>query len=304
MNRPMDAERILDVFLAPTADRLPERVIDAAFAEIDRIPQRRPLRMPWWPPAQQLGRLATAALVAVVALGGLLYVVNTSIPPGGEPSASALDGSAAPSDATSSPTVEPEASDDSSFEPVASPEPTPTPAPTVIETPRPTSGLDDWTSYGSAVYSYFAAYPTSWTVEHLATRKWDAETDGLDPASRGVDTFTNPAGTVSVSQWQAPHDPEDNPGDPQKMLAWVEELCGIVGDTNCAGIADRAVLTCERACNGPIFVSYGDHVMAFFVGTTDDTINIITVWRREKAPVLDEYGGATNLLNEFVTARI
>ena len=47
MNGTVDTERILDAFLAPEADRLPDRVIDAALADIARTPQRRALRVPW-----------------------------------------------------------------------------------------------------------------------------------------------------------------------------------------------------------------------------------------------------------------
>jgi hypothetical protein len=41
MTGQIDAERILDAFLAPEADQLPDRVLDAALTEIARIPQRR-----------------------------------------------------------------------------------------------------------------------------------------------------------------------------------------------------------------------------------------------------------------------
>ena len=39
-------ERILDAYLAPEGDRLPDRVIEAVFADIARIPQRRAPRAP------------------------------------------------------------------------------------------------------------------------------------------------------------------------------------------------------------------------------------------------------------------
>ena len=74
MNGQADTERILDAYLAPEADRLPDRVIDAALADIARTPQRRALRVPWrFPPCLLSTRatgIAAVALVAVVGAGG------------------------------------------------------------------------------------------------------------------------------------------------------------------------------------------------------------------------------------------
>jgi hypothetical protein len=83
-----DTERILDAYLAPEADRLADRVIDAALADIARTPQRRS----WWP-AWRSNRMntyakliAAAAAVLVVAVVGYQFLPrNGAI--GGEPSA-------------------------------------------------------------------------------------------------------------------------------------------------------------------------------------------------------------------------
>jgi hypothetical protein len=80
-----DTERILDAYLAPEADRLADRVIDAALADIARTPQRRALRVPWrFPLMPALSRatgVAVVALVAVVGAGTLFYL--NSKPDGG-----------------------------------------------------------------------------------------------------------------------------------------------------------------------------------------------------------------------------
>ncbi len=111
-------ERLLDAYLAPEADRLADRVVDAALAQIARTPQRRALRVPWrFPYMPALSRatgIAAVALVAVVGAGGLLYL-NAKGPggPGGSP--------------TPTTAVTPA--------PSAAPTAAPTPAPTVAAVP-------------------------------------------------------------------------------------------------------------------------------------------------------------------------
>lgn len=80
-----DTERILDAYLAPEADRLADRVIDAALADIARTPQRRAVRVPWrFPLMLTLSRATGVAIVALVVLlgAGTLFYLNSK-PDGG-----------------------------------------------------------------------------------------------------------------------------------------------------------------------------------------------------------------------------
>jgi hypothetical protein len=79
MNARSDTERILDAYLAPEADRLADRVIDAALADIARTPQRRALRVPWrFPLMPALSRASVVAVVALVVVGaGTLFYLNS-----------------------------------------------------------------------------------------------------------------------------------------------------------------------------------------------------------------------------------
>jgi hypothetical protein len=124
MNRTTDAERILDVFLAPEADRLPDRVLEAALAEIARTPQRRALRVPWrftGMPVLSRATAVAAVVVAAVAVGGALYLIGPGPGPGRPTQA-----------------------------------PTPSPSPSVS---ADLLDVSTWTAFTSSRYGFSAKYP-------------------------------------------------------------------------------------------------------------------------------------------------
>jgi hypothetical protein len=85
----VDVERILDAFLAPELDQLPDRVIEASLSEIARSPQRRPFRAPWRFPQMTLSmRTMSTVLVGVVALAAILINLAGRGGVGGEPTTS------------------------------------------------------------------------------------------------------------------------------------------------------------------------------------------------------------------------
>jgi hypothetical protein len=133
MTSRIDSERILDAFLASEADRLSDRVIDAALTDIARTPQRRALRGPWRiPTMNSYAKLAIAAvIVVVVAIGGLAL-----LRPGGS------SGTAGTAAATPSPT----------------PSPSATPSPSTAASPSPIS-TTDWVPFTSPRYGYTVSYP-------------------------------------------------------------------------------------------------------------------------------------------------
>ena len=97
-----NTERILDAFLAPEADRLADRVIDAALEDIARTRQRRP----WWPawrfPSMSnlspAARMVVIGAVLIAAIGGGAYLIG-----GGRGPATPT----APPSATTVPTAQP-----------------------------------------------------------------------------------------------------------------------------------------------------------------------------------------------------
>lgn len=81
MTDQVDLNRVLGAFLAGGTDELADRVIDAALDQIDHTPQRHALRLPWRFPTMTLyTRLAAAAVIGVIAVGGALYVIRPSLP--------------------------------------------------------------------------------------------------------------------------------------------------------------------------------------------------------------------------------
>lgn len=93
-----ELDRLLGAYFVEGTDELADRVIDAALVQIDRIPQRRAMRMPWrFQTMTMLTRVAAAAVIGVFAVGGALFLLRPGTPTVGGPSPT--------SGASSSPTV-------------------------------------------------------------------------------------------------------------------------------------------------------------------------------------------------------
>jgi hypothetical protein len=90
----IDVERVLDAFLAPEADQLPDRVLEASLSDVARTPQRRAVRVPWrFFPMTGFARAAIAALVVVVTGGSLyLFTRSTNVGPQSTPTPSPTAG--------------------------------------------------------------------------------------------------------------------------------------------------------------------------------------------------------------------
>ena len=154
MTSRIDVERILDAFLAPEADRLPDRVIDAALSDIARTPQRRvvfgaPRRIPTMNTFVKFAM--AAAVVVVVAIGGLaLLRPGGSSGTGGAPTATAS----------------------------STPSPSATPSRSAAASPSPIS-TTGWVPFTSDRYGYTVSYPPTHT--------------GLPPSTVSAPTFVSQA---------------------------------------------------------------------------------------------------------------
>jgi hypothetical protein len=281
MNGQVDTERILDDFLAPEADRLSDRVIDAALADIARTPQRRALRVPWRLP-NMLSRIpaagiAAVALVVVVGAGGLIYLNSRStIGPGG-------------------------------------PGPTSTPAPSPTQV---APGITSWKTYISAVDSFTLGYPADWSVRAPATRKWQAGDRFAPDEFPYADTFVSPgAGNIQIGLlvWKMPAGQGADIESVHGLKAWAEKICNEVGAPSCAGFTQQAVPMCVNdagpvKCKAAILVPTATQQYAFFedpssyfVATSNDQVRVVVVAREDNFQPAARYGGSVELLKSILT---
>jgi hypothetical protein len=143
-----EIERALDGFLAEGPDRVADPALVRALHAVDRTSQRRGPFASWrLPPMNTYIRLAAAAVVAVVVVGGALYLFG---PRGGV-------GPALP---TASPTPAPTSSP---------PEASAAPAPTIL------LDVTTWTPFTTSLYGYTISYPTGWQ-RSPATELWAGQT--------------------------------------------------------------------------------------------------------------------------------
>ena len=77
MTTPQELDAVLRAFFVDGTDEVADRVIDAALDQIEHTPGRRGLRMPLrFRTIPMLTRLAAAAVIGVVAIGGSLYLLQ------------------------------------------------------------------------------------------------------------------------------------------------------------------------------------------------------------------------------------
>jgi hypothetical protein len=274
MNGRIDAERILDAFLAPEADRLPDRVIDAALADIARTPQRRAMRVPWrfahMPALTRATGIATVALVAAVGAGGLVYLNSApSSGPGGP-------GSQVPPSPTVAPTT------------------APTTRPTTAPTPQPTWDPTAWKTYTSEVYGFTFSYPSDWSVHVQATEKGEKEVIA-NPESVDGDEIV-----FFVSQRPAPEGADLATWD--GLEAAVRGICGETSGIPCPSTAPPTPMCVGQECQPAVIALVGDEQTpsAYIGDPVTGAVTVFDMGRPDDFPAAARYGGATALLKAIV----
>lgn len=271
MNARTDTERILDAFLAPESDRLADRVIDGALADIARTPQRRALRVPWrfplMPASSRVTSIAAVALVAVVGAGALIYL-NSRAPSG--------PGS-----------------------------PTTTVAPTVDVTPEPTSVAAGWTTYTSAAYGLTMSYPSDWSVAASATHKWQPGEPAVPDAWPWADVFGNPeevdGDSMALWVWQMPAPAGSDLNSREGLLDVLREMCD--ESTLLCPTDDPPTPMClgEQDCQPAIIMLVGDgEPIALFGDPESGLVTLFHIGRPDDFPAAARYGGTVALLKAIL----
>ena len=270
-------ERILDAYLAPEGDRLPDRVIEAVFADIARIPQRRAPRAPWrfrhMPVLSRATGIAAVALVAVVGAAGLMYLRSN---PGGTGSES-----------TSTPTLGPS---------------------------EVAPGISGWKTYTSDVHGFTVCYPENWSLHMPAAREWQAGDVFPSDELPYADTFTSPEqgdAQIGLFVWEVPAGKGVDVESVGDLKDWADSYCSDLGAGSCEQFTRRAVSMCHNAggsCRGAILVPTGEAQYAFFgdwgsMMFTDlpDRITVVVVAREDDFPFAARYGGTVELLKSILT---
>ncbi len=173
MTHESDFDRIAEAWLADGPAELPERVLDAVVDEIHLTRQRRAVRAPWrFPVMTTPSRVGAAAVVGILAVGGLLLITR--------PGQSAVAGPSPNSGvaATASQTA------------VAS----------VVSVP-PLTG-----TFASSRHGYTVRYPAAWTATP-ATESWKTST-WTAPGDPTLDAISSADARLSVaSQPRRPGSP-------------------------------------------------------------------------------------------------
>jgi hypothetical protein len=266
MNGRIDAERILDAYLAPEADRLPDRVLDAALADIARTPQRRAIRVPWrfptMPVLSRMTGIAAVALVAVVGAGALMYLNSTS-------------GTGGP----------------------------PTNPPTTAATPQPTlpPGISGWKTYTSPVYGYTISYPDDWSVADRATKKWQP---GESEDAPVTDVFTNSGDDIAFFALQFPAPTGADLGSWDGLRAALTEMCAKPAEfyhSPCPSEGVTPMCLGSTGCQPVAFVhEEGDQPRALFGDPGTGIVTYLQVGREDDFPAAAPYGGTVMLLKSIL----
>ena len=264
MNRSIEAERVLDAFLAPDHDRLPDRVVEAALVAITRTPQRRALRVPWRFSLMSNTRRASAgiAIVLIVGVGVAAFALRSS---------SAGVGAALTPAPSATPTRAP----------------TPTPAPSEVA-----PGITGFTPYTSQVYGLTFGVPNGWSQGLKATEKWRRGVPEDVPVAEGFED-----GNVAFVVWQQPAGPGADITTRDGLTAWVTK-----NDPG-RDIEGALPLCVGKAACGPAILlpRAGDEIPAYIADPDSGVVTIVMLGRPDDHPSTTRYGGGIQLLESILT---
>jgi len=169
-----EIESALDGFLAEGPESVADRALMRALDAIDGTKQRRDLFTPWRLSLMSMNaRLATMMVIAVVAVGGGMYLLGQRSSVGNVATPTPL--------ATSTPM----------------PSPTASAAAVAKPTPVPPVSTADWVPVTSAIYGFSVSRPGNWASQPAAAKKASPTGGDADP-----DVLWSPSGWPAFSGWE------------------------------------------------------------------------------------------------------
>lgn len=194
-----DFDRIAAAWLADGPSELADRVLDSALREVHQTHQRRALRVPWRtglmnPFSSASGRMATALIVAAIAIGGSIYALSRPGGTGGPGGSRTPDISPSPGATT------------------ALVETSPAPSPTFIRSSPPESIPPLTARFTSPRNGYAVVLPVGWTARPASSAWLPGTPNGwgsavndelIDPARqvRFMGTSQPLASGQSAAEW-------------------------------------------------------------------------------------------------------
>jgi hypothetical protein len=264
MTERRDPDAILAAWLDEGPTDLPDATRRAVLAALPTTTQARRGPLAPWRLFQMnsTARLAVGALVAVIAVSGALYLFG--------PRPSTGPGGA----------------------------PTPTIAPSLTTAPSPTTApaatLDTaaWTTYTSTRYGFTIGHPADWPVIP-SNHNWAFPADATDFPPSGGETFHSPAGDVAVSAWSVAVAPGTT------ITSWLQTYCPAAeSDSPCSSLGSSTIGTSMDGHAGSL-VRYKEDTQAYIL--IGNRLYIVGCWRPESDPTVAPYGGATRLLNGYLS---
>jgi hypothetical protein len=262
MSTHSDFDRTAQAWLAEGPSELADRVLDAALSEVHLTHQRRhPWVTPWRSPLMNTP-LRAAAGIAIVAVLGLAAFSLVGV-------------GAAP---TPSPTA------------------ATTPSPTQVVTVAPTvlGPIDTaaWVTYTSTRYQFTIGHPADWTVT-ASNHAWAFPADATEfPPSAG-ETFISPSNDVAVSAYSLAVAPGTT------AAAWIQAYCLVAeNDSPCTALQGLTDVASMDGHVGAIVRFKGDTQAFILIG---NRLYIVGCWRSESDPPVATYGGATRLLEAYLS---
>jgi hypothetical protein len=264
MNATRDPETILAAWLDEGPTDLPDVTRRAILTALPTTPQaRRGPLAPWrFFQMTATARLALGALVAVIAVGGALYLFGPSRYGSGGP-------------------------------PIATPTVSPSVAPSPPAAAQATPNLLDtstWTAYTSNRYGFTIGHPADWT-ERPSDHVWtlSADVDFLSKASEG---FTATGQAILVTAWSV------SVPSGTSAAAWIQAYCLKGGNSPCTGLQSLSIAVSVDGNAGSL-IQFVDDTQAFIL--VGNRMYVVAVWRPDSDPSTTPYQGATQLLKTFIS---